>query len=112
VASQPDPTDIGTGYVGKRQTKLIVSFSTGMKANIGNYESVDSHLSRTEEWDVSDMSPAEIDKLWTERYGRIKEQLDGMIEHDYLETSIYALAKELPEASFAEYQDPEENDSI
>jgi hypothetical protein len=89
------------------QTKLIVTFSTGMKSNIGNFESVDSHVIRGEEWDVTGLDPHAIDRLWTERYGRIKEQLDGLVEHDYLETSIYAEAPiyEPPEAGSNENDD-------
>ncbi len=93
-----------------KQTKLTVSFSTGMKANIGNYESQNAELTRTEEWDVTGLLPVEVDKLWTERFGRIKEQLDEMILHDYEEVSIFALASDAPPA--LGYVAPEEHDSI
>ena len=61
------------------QTELSVSYSIGTKVNIGNYESVDTHLSRSEKYDVTGLSPEEIDKLWHTRYQALHDDLGELI---------------------------------
>ena len=71
-----------------------MSYSVGVKANIGNFESSDAHLSRTEKWNVKGWTPEEIDAWWLERYTKLKAELDELIMREYREMSQYAMAKE------------------
>lgn len=54
-------------------TEIRLSYSIGMKVNIGNYESVDVHISQSETHDVSE---TEADPLRQERYLLLKEDVD------------------------------------
>ncbi len=41
-------------------TEINVSYSVGLKVNLGNYESADFHLSESHRIDVSDLEVADI----------------------------------------------------
>lgn len=70
-----------------KQTELNVSYSVGIKANIGNYESADNHYSRSEKWDVSDIEVDEIDALYQERFEALQAELDAKATEFYKNTS-------------------------
>lgn len=46
-----------------------------MKANIGNYETVGVGSSRSERWNVTDMSIEEVDAFYKERLEAIKVEV-------------------------------------
>ena len=58
-------------------TEKSVSYSIGVKANIGNYQSVDAHWSESEKWDVSGLTPDEADALREERLSAIRPRLEA-----------------------------------
>lgn len=66
-----------------KQTELSVSYSVGVKANIGNYESTDVHLSKSEKWDVADLNDEAIGELYTARLEAINVELSDVIESEY-----------------------------
>ncbi|MEM3008390.1 MAG: hypothetical protein QXU32_02360 [Nitrososphaerales archaeon] len=66
-------------------TELSVNVSLGVKANIGNYESADAHISRSERWDVTGLSLEEVNTFYWERFDEIKQQLTERIESQYQE---------------------------
>jgi len=70
-------------------TELIVSYSAGVKANLGKqtYESADFHISRTEKYNVEGLSDEAIDLFWSERYELLKEEIDELIVAIHAETS-------------------------
>lgn len=58
--------------------EVNVSYSVGLKVNLGNYESADFHLSESHRIDVSDMtvnSPEEIDAFVNEVRNEIATRL-------------------------------------
>jgi hypothetical protein len=59
-----------------QQIEARLSYSVGMKVNVGNYQSVDLHYSASEAYDVAELSTEEIDKLTETRYDILKEKLD------------------------------------
>lgn len=65
--------------------EITVNYSVGVKANLGNYESGDAHVSRTEKWDVSDLTIKKADEFYVERYMALRDELGPMIEHEYAE---------------------------
>lgn len=72
-----------------RPTEMGVSYSVSVKSNIGNYESADAHISRSEKWNVDGLSSEDQEKLWKARYEYLKAELDKLIKKEYDETSIY-----------------------
>lgn len=70
-------------------TEIVVSYSAGCKANLGHgtYESADFHISRTEKYDVTGMTPAAVGSFWNERYEELKEEMDDLIVGIHDETS-------------------------
>lgn len=65
--------------------KLEISYQLGIKANLGNFESGDIHVARSETWDVEGMSQEDIDALYEARRRELKTELDGLIESEYKE---------------------------
>jgi len=61
------------------QTEMSVSYSIGTKVNIGNYESVDVHFSRSEKYDTTGLSKAAIDELWNVRYQALHDELGELV---------------------------------
>ncbi len=68
-----------------KQLELTVSYSLGVKANLGNYESGDAHISKTEKWDVSDLKDDEIVAFESARYVELHKLLGPRIEEEYRE---------------------------
>jgi hypothetical protein len=60
-------------------TEINVSYSIGAKVNIGNYESVDVHFSRSEKYDTTGLTSEDIDKLWNERYQELHNDLGDLV---------------------------------
>lgn len=58
------------------QIEKKVSYSVGMKVNVGNYQSVDVHISESDTFDVSDLSPQEVDDMAVARYNYLRGKLD------------------------------------
>lgn len=71
-------------------TELTVSYSGLLRANLGNFEHADTHVSRTEKIDVNGMTQDEVDELYAERYAHLKSVVDPLVEAGYYE----ALGKE------------------
>jgi hypothetical protein len=71
-------------------TELTVSYSGLLRANLGNFEHADNHVSRTERWDTTGMTAEEVDALFDRRYAHLKETIDPLVEAGYYE----ALGKE------------------
>jgi hypothetical protein len=78
-ATPPKPRPRAAAKKAVKQTELSVSYSIGTKVNIGNYESVDVHMSRSEKFDTTDMTAPEIDKLWHERYQELHNELGDLV---------------------------------
>lgn len=76
---------MATKKVEPTQTELSINYSVGVKANIGNYESSDAHVSRSEKWNVEGMSDEEIDVFWHTRYQTLHDSLGELIESEYME---------------------------
>lgn len=74
-----------TEPVEPKLTEISVSYSVGVKANLGNYESADVHLSRTERWNVEGLTADGATALYDARYGEIREELGARIEKEYAE---------------------------
>lgn len=68
---------------GPKLREITVSYSVGMKANIGNYESADAHMSRTERWDVSGMTIEKAGDLYNARMHQIEQELGEQIVSKY-----------------------------
>jgi hypothetical protein len=68
-----------------KMTEARVSYSTGVKANIGNYESADAHLSESETWDVSDIDPEDVEAFVAARLRTLKLRLMDAINGEYRE---------------------------
>lgn len=64
-------------------TEMTVSYSVGVKANLGNYESADTHLSRTERWDVSGLTEDGASTFYNERYEALRRDLGRKAEREY-----------------------------
>lgn len=73
-----------------KQTELTISYSGLLRANLGNFEHADTHIGRTERWDVSDLNEEEAEDLYASRYKHLKETIDPLVEAGYYE----ALGKE------------------
>ena len=58
-----------------KQIDINLSYSFGAKKNLGNYESADFHLSRSERWDVSDLDDEEVSKFYAERVEHVQEEI-------------------------------------
>lgn len=58
------------------QTEKKVSYSVGMKVNIGNYQTVDLHVSESDTFSTAGLSPQEVDDLAVARYNYLREKLD------------------------------------
>lgn len=67
------------------QTELVVNYSIGVKANLGNYESGDVHLSKTEKWNVEGLTQAQISALYEDRHLVLHDELGAKIEEEYEE---------------------------
>lgn len=68
-----------------KQTEARLSYSVGAKVNIGNYESVDVHLSESEAYDVTELSQEEISLLTENRYLALKDKLDKRLHESVIE---------------------------
>lgn len=68
-----------------KMIEVSVSVSYGVKANLGNYESGDAHVSRSEKWDVAGLTSEQIDAFWSERYRVLSEEMSERIEREYTE---------------------------
>ena len=66
-----------------RITDITINVSKGAKANIGNYESMDVHVSKTEKWDVGGMDPTQAATFWSERYEAIQAELGEIVIDRY-----------------------------
>lgn len=75
-----------------KQTELTVSYSGLLRANLGNFEHADTHISRSETWDVADIGNDQklINELYRLRYEALKTEVDVLVEAGYYE----ALGKE------------------
>lgn len=60
-------------------TERSVSYSIGMKLNIGNYQSLDFHISESERFDPSGLTDTEIDDEATKVYKELKERVDAKL---------------------------------
>lgn len=59
-----------------KQTELSTSYSVGMKVNIGNYQSVDVHVSERRTFDVSALDSEEIESLSAGTHAELRDVLD------------------------------------
>lgn len=66
-------------------TELSINYSLGLRANLGNWEHADIHVSRAERWDVTGMNPEDVDDLFEARRRALKELLDPIAEGEYNE---------------------------
>lgn len=66
-----------------RLIELKVSYSVGVKANLGNYESADAHVSRGEVWDVTGMSEEDATRFYNDRVAALHTELGLIIENEY-----------------------------
>lgn len=71
-------TDEGQSH-GPVMLRLRVSYSVGMKVNLGNYESCDLHLSEAHEYDTTGMSDKEIEDFRDETRSSIAQRLSDEI---------------------------------
>lgn len=63
-----------------------LSYSAGMKVNVGNYQSVDVHVSESETVDVSaGISDEDAELLVAERYAALKERVDDRLKESLAE---------------------------
>ena len=69
--------------VAPKLTELKVSYSVGVKANLGNYENADAHVSRGETWDVTGMTEEEVTKFYNDRIAALHVELGLIIEAEY-----------------------------
>ncbi len=60
-----------------KQTEARVSYSVGMKINVGNYQSVDIHFSEAETFNVEDLSDEQIAAFTDERRAGLQERIDA-----------------------------------
>lgn len=74
-AKQPQPT----------LTEIVINYNVGVKANLGNYESSNASVFKTEKWNVEGMSPEAADQFWRERYQALHAELGELIEIEYKE---------------------------
>ena len=76
-----------------KRTEISVSYSYGIKANLGQgtYENADVHISKRETWNVEGMAAARVDKLWSDRFEALKEEIDALVEEEYSNISCFAL---------------------
>ena len=73
------------------EPKLIeikVSRGYGIKINLGNYESADTHVSESETWDVTGLPEDEVDALRAQRSEDLETRLRGHLADngDFLES--------------------------
>jgi len=68
-------------------TEARLSYSYGLKMNLGNYESADVHISRSETFDVSGMSDVDIADFMETRYRLLREEIDGKMDKEYSDVS-------------------------
>jgi len=89
--------EVGDQSGGERQTEVRVSYSYGIKANLGqgSYESADIHVSKSETWNVEGVATARVDKLWQDRYDALKEEIDHLVEEEYSNVSCFALKPDI-----------------
>jgi hypothetical protein len=75
-----------------KQTEVSISYSYGIKANMGQstYESADIHVSRSERWDVTGMTPEEVALHWGRRFEAIQSEVDPLVEAEYAKQSCFA----------------------
>lgn len=66
-------------------TELSINYSLGLRANLGNWEHADIHVSRSEKWNVEGMSTSDVDDLFEARKRHLKEVLDPIVEGEYNE---------------------------
>lgn len=66
-------------------TELSINYSLGLRANLGNWEHADIHVSRSEKWNVEGMNPDDVDTLFEARRRALKELLDPIVEGEYNE---------------------------
>jgi len=64
-------------------TEMSVSFSFGTKINLGNYESADVHVSRSERWNVEGLSEEEICAHYDARYEVLQEAVMTQANKEY-----------------------------
>lgn len=65
--------------------ELKLSYSLGVKANLGNFESADAHVSRGETWDVTGMTEAEAKGFYDGRIAALHTEIGLIIESEYAE---------------------------
>jgi len=65
--------------------EIAINYNVGVKANLGNYESANVSVSKSERWNVEGMSEEEATKLWNERYEVLHKELGELIEVEYKE---------------------------
>jgi hypothetical protein len=65
------------GWLSMSELKeLSLSYSVGMKVNVGNYQSVDVHVSERRTFDVT---ADEVDSLSEQVYEELREKLDNRL---------------------------------
>lgn len=65
--------------------KLTISYSLGITANLGNFESSPVRIAREETWDVEDLDDYQVDELFETRRKALKEELDRLVAAEYKE---------------------------
>lgn len=63
--------------------EINISVSYGVKANLGNYESADAHVSKSEKWSTEGMTLEESDALYQERFAALRAEMSEIIENEY-----------------------------
>lgn len=71
--------------------EVTVSFSIGVKCNLGeqSFENVNFNLTRTEKYDVSEMSDEAVELFYDERYQILRKELTAEGEKLYHSTSTF-----------------------
>lgn len=64
------------------QTEARVTYSIGVKVNLGNYQSADVHLSEGETWNVEGMSDDEVREFLATRWTDLHDRLGAQIEDE------------------------------
>jgi hypothetical protein len=70
---------------GPKQTEVSITYSVSCRVNLGNYEHSDAFISKGERYDVTGLTPEEVEAFYQERYAALHDELGKIIEDEYFE---------------------------